>query len=191
MQASGKTVSAEITALEKDVYEKLNKLGELKRAEPPEAVKNYTLKGADGTVELADLFSGHDDLIVVHNMGKSCPYCTLWADGFSGVAKHLASRAGFALVSPDPVSVQQDFKQSRNWRFPVYSAEGSSFIKDMGFESENGGPEPGMSTFVKRDDGIYRIASSPFGPMDPFAGIWHMFALLENGADGWQPKYTY
>jgi hypothetical protein len=45
---------------------------------------------------------GHyKDLILVHNMGQSCRYCTMWADGFNGIHPHLANRAAFALVWPD------------------------------------------------------------------------------------------
>ena len=40
------------------------------------------------------------DLIVIHNMGASCPYCTLWADGFNGIYDHLADRAAFVALQP-------------------------------------------------------------------------------------------
>lgn len=38
---------------------------------------------------------------------------------------------------------------------------------------------------------IFRVASAPFGPFDPFRGAWHLFALLADGVDGWSPKYRY
>ncbi len=38
---------------------------------------------------------------------------------------------------------------------------------------------------------IERITSAPFGPMDRFCGVWHMFALLADGAGDWGPKYRY
>ena len=36
--------------------------------------------------------AGKDDLVVIHNMGASCAYCTLWGDGFNGVYEHLANK---------------------------------------------------------------------------------------------------
>jgi len=186
----GKPTTEEIESLEREIHEKSIQLARLKRAEAPEPVSDYTLEGADGPVCLSELFGDKSDLIVVHNMGESCPYCTLWADGFNGIYPHLADRAAFVLVSPDPVSTQQAFAQSRGWRFPVLSAAASGFTKDMGFD--DGGPMPGVSTFRQGDDGaMQRIASAPFGPMDPFAGIWHLFSLLADGPGEWGPRYEY
>jgi predicted dithiol-disulfide oxidoreductase (DUF899 family) len=62
-----------------------------------------------GSVQLSDLFGEHEDLIVIHNMGVSCPYCTLWADGFNGLIRHLEDRAAFVMVSPDPPDIQKEF----------------------------------------------------------------------------------
>ncbi|MGI9388028.1 MAG: DUF899 family protein, partial [Methyloligellaceae bacterium] len=46
----------------------------------PAAVDDYVFSKVDGTVRLSELFGNKDDLFVIHNMGASCPYCTLWAD---------------------------------------------------------------------------------------------------------------
>ena len=65
----------------------------------------------------------------------------------------------------------------------------------MGFIREYQGKTmhwPGFSTFRRREDGsIVRVAHASFGPGDPYCGIWHMFGILENGVDGWQPKFSY
>jgi predicted dithiol-disulfide oxidoreductase (DUF899 family) len=92
----------------------------------------------------------------------------MWADGFNGLRHHLASRAGFAVVSPDAVRTQQAFAQSRGWEFPLYSGKGSTFIKDMGYLPKADEPMPGVSTFRRRGAKIYRIATAPFGPFDQF-----------------------
>jgi predicted dithiol-disulfide oxidoreductase (DUF899 family) len=65
-------------------------------------VADYKLNSTRSPVALSSLFGAHNDPIVVHNMGQSCRYCTMWADGFNGIYPHLANRAGFAPVSPDP-----------------------------------------------------------------------------------------
>ena len=38
--------------------------------------------------------------MVVHNMGSSCPGCTLWADGYNGVHHHVVTRTGYVVSSP-------------------------------------------------------------------------------------------
>jgi len=181
----------EIQKLEADLLDQHERLAELKRQVPPLKVTDYELKTVAGPVSLSDLFAGKSDLIVIHNMGKGCAYCTLWADGFNGVYRHLESRAGFVVVSPDSPAAQQEFAQGRGWSFRMASGEGSTFIQDMGFRGEKGWM-PGVSTFSRDKTGaILRIAKAPFGPGDPFCGVWHLFALLRDGAADWRPKYTY
>ena len=103
-----------------------------------ELVADYTLQGWNGPVRLSDLFGEKRDLFVIHNMGTSCRYCTLWADGFNGVYEHLADRAAFVLATPNTPQVQQQFARSRGWRFPMVSHQDSSFAKDLGYRLESG-----------------------------------------------------
>lgn len=154
----------------------------------PEPVQDYVLLTDDDTpVRLSELFGDKSDLIVIHNMGKQCPYCTLWADGFNGVTHQLESRAAFVVISPDDPSTQREFARSRGWRFRMASAKGSDFPRDMGFYQEDG-YWPGISTFRKQPDGsLARIAWSYLGPGDPFCSVWHIFDMLPEGADGWEP----
>jgi len=187
----------QMTALHEEIQEKRQKMVELLRQKiNNESVDNYELKSAKGSVKLSELFGDRGDLIVIHNMGKDCPYCTLWADGFNGLVDHIQSRAALVMVSPDSPDVQREFAQGRNWNFEMISGEGSTFIEDMGFkyEGEDGKSwwMPGLSTFRKQPDGtIKRIGMDMFGPGDFYNGVWHMFDLLDEGANGWQPKYSY
>ena len=167
------------------------RLAELKRSSPREPVRDYKLRSTSGEVPLSELFGNQHDLIVVHNMGQACRYCTMWADGFNGLYPHLSSRAAFAVVSPDPPEWQRAFAESRGWRFPILSGEGSTFIKDMGFKEEDG-YMPGVSTFVREESGeIFRVAQPPFGSFDPFCSTWHFFSLLAEGIKDWEPQYKY
>ena len=163
------------------------------KAQGPETVNEYTFKATDGSdVMLSELFGDKDDLIVVHNMGKSCPYCTLWADGFIGVADHLGNRAAFVLTSPDEPETLRQFADGRGWKFRTLSTQGSTFARDMGYEAEPGKPLPGVSAFRREPGGtIVRTGHSPFGPGDLYCGVWHLLDLLKDGAAGWEPKYSY
>ena len=80
----------------------------------PEQVQDYVLKDWNNkNVKLSSLFGKNQDLILVHNMGTRCPYCTMWADGFNGVIDHLQDRTSFVVVSPDSPEVQKEFASSR------------------------------------------------------------------------------
>lgn len=156
----------------------------------PQPIEDYTLATIDGPVKLSQLFGGKKDLFVIHNMGASCPYCTLWADGFNGLYGHLADRAGFVVASPDPPAAQRKFAEGRGWRFPMVSHQGSSFAADMGYRSKHGWM-PGISAFKRAKGKIVRVSDAPFHPGDDFASIWHIFDLLPEGPGEWAPKYKY
>ncbi|MFK7962029.1 MAG: DUF899 family protein [Phycisphaerales bacterium] len=161
------------------------------RARGPEPVKDWSLTDADGApVQLSALFGEHDDLLVVHNMGRGCSYCTLWADGFRGIADHLAQRCSFVLCSHDPPDVLRGFVAERGWNFRCVSGAGSGFTAAMGYASpENTKPMPGVSSFQRRAGGeIVRIAHTPFGPGDDFCAVWPLFDLLADGAADFKPR---
>lgn len=183
----------QITRLEKDITADKKKLIELKQQLPPEQIGEYTFRDWHGNgVSVADLFGDRDELILVHNMGKRCPWCTMWADGFNGLLPHLEDRAAFVVVSPDDPDVQKAFARGRNWQFTMVSCAGTSFAEDVNFRDEKGAYWPGVSALYKDDDGkVYRSAYSYFGPGDDFCSTWHFFDLLKNGSAGWNPKFEY
>lgn len=185
--------SPEVIEIGTKIRELREQLTKARRAAEPEPVADYTFTSPDGEpVTLASLFGSGPDLLVVHNMGKSCPYCTLWADGFVGFAGHLADRAPFVLSSPDQPAVLKEFSQSRGWNYPVVSHAGTTFAKDMGFEPEPGKFMPGVSAFRKNHDGtIVRTGADQFGPGDDYCSVWGLFDLFKDGAEGWEPKYSY
>lgn len=151
----------------------------------PQPVKDYEFTTADGAVRLSTLFGEHEDLILIHNMGISCSYCTLWADGYNGVHQHLVTRAGFVISSPDRPAVQTKFAASRGWTFPMVSHADSTFAADMGFVSEKGGWMPGVSVFRREGETILRVSDTSFSPGDDFCVLWHFFDLLPGGVGEW------
>jgi predicted dithiol-disulfide oxidoreductase (DUF899 family) len=162
--------------LSKSRKKMLKVLGKMAKME----VEDYTLKDRDNTdVKLSSLFGDKKDLVVVHNMGKSCSYCTMWADGFNGIYQYIEKRAAFSLVSPDDSETQMSFAGERGWKFRMYSGKDSSFIKDMGFLNEEGHYLPGVSVFHKTDEGkINRVSKTYFGPGDYFCSVWHFYDML-------------
>jgi predicted dithiol-disulfide oxidoreductase (DUF899 family) len=182
----------QIEALQKEIELKRSSVIELRRSLAPEPVNDYTLQDwQNNGVKLSSLFDGRDELMVIHNMGKRCTYCTLWADGFNGLALPLADRVPFVVVSPDEPHIQKEFAESRGWTFRMLSGHGSAFIKDMGFEKEPGKFWPGVSAFVRKEGKIYRTSYDYFGPGDYYCSAWHLFELFPKGDNGWVPKYKY
>ena len=142
------------------------------------------------TAAWQDLFGTKDDLIVIHNMGRGCSYCTLWADGFNGVYPHLANRAAFVVASPDKPEAQSQFATARGWRFPMITYRGTKLAEDTGYGGD-GSYWPGVSVFQKSGGKVLRITDTAFEPGDLYCGVWHIFDLLPGGTAGWQPKLKY
>lgn len=185
-------VQKEVHRLEKELQEKKKELAELRSKNKPIPVPDYEFTGWDGnTRKLSDFFGKHRELLVISNMGKSCRYCTLWADGFNGLTPHLMDRTGFLVVSPDPVEVQKEFATSRGWIFPMVSDQESDFRYDLGYRN-NKKVDPGALVFTKDDNGqIYLFSSSYFGPGDNYCVMWDFMDMMPNGHNKWEPKYQY
>lgn len=186
-------ISDELQQLEEKHKELSRQLAEARRNIPSIGVQDYAFRNPDGSeVRLSELFADRNELLVIHNMGRKCAWCTLWADGFNGIAHHLESRAAFVLASPDDPATQKEFVESRGWRFRTVSCAGNSFAHDLGFEPEPGKYWPGVSAFRKNEDGtIQRTAHATFGPDDEFCSAWHLFRMLPNGINDWAPKFDY
>lgn len=187
-------VHASLEDIEKQILALKKRATELRRSLPPLPVKDYTFHDRDNKpVRLSELFEGRTDLLVVHNMGKGCRYCTLWADGFVGLNAHISNRSPIVISSPDDPATMSAFAASRNWPFRMVSIKGTTFAADMGFGPGDGSVWPGVSAFHKQpDNAIVRTARSPlWGPGDDYSPAWHMLDLLKDGPNGWEPQYTY
>lgn len=193
MQTSVQEVDALIDELQAEIGEMKKRLKELQKGRPLEPVENYQLTTREGEVKkLAELFGDKDEMLLVHNMGQACPYCTLWADGLNGLVPHLENRAAFIVASPDSPEQQQKFSESRGWKFKMASVQGTTLPSDLGFEPEPKSYYPGVSALYKDAQGnIFRTGKAFFGPGDDFCAAWPMLDLLKDGDNGWEPKYRY
>ncbi len=151
-------------------------------------VEDYELKDHWGkTVLLSEAFGKHDKLVLVHNMGNHCNYCTLWAEGFKGIWRHLGSgeygnSTAFLLVNNDNPETQRNVAAKHGWDFPMLSAKGTTLFADLGFQTDEDGKSyynPGVSTLMKDESGrIHRNAKESFGPGDMFCSVFHFFDLF-------------
>src|SRR5258708_27570157 len=186
-----KETAKELAAYRGQIAGLRKKMREVQAAVEPEEVRDYAFATQQGTVRLSALFGAKPDLIVIHNMGASCAYCTLWADGFNGIYDYLASRAAFVVSSPDRPDVQKKFAAGRGWRFPMVSHADTTFASDMGYGSAGGGWRPGVTAFRKSGNRILQVSDAATSPGDDFCPLWHFFDLLPEGSAGWRPQFTY
>ena len=180
----------EISKIEKQLYELTNKLNELRKTNDEGEVANYTFSTQEGDVNLLDLFGDNDQLLVIHNMGQGCRYCTLWADGFNGFLPHLESALSVVLVSKDPPELQRKFANSRGWRFRLASHGGGKYLQEQTvIDGEDN--MPGAVVYESSGSRITSKNACAFGPGDLYCSIWNLLGMAGRGAGDWTPQYNY
>ena len=183
-------IDEKIQALEKQIHDLTTELHRLRKDARGAKVRNYEFATLEGTVTLRDLFAGRDRLLVIHNMGQGCRYCTLWADGINAFLPHLESALSVALLSRDPPETQRQFANARNWRFRTASHGGGDYIREQTvMDGQNN--TPGAVVYEREDDEIYRKASAVFGPGDLYCSIWNLLGLAGLGDSEWTPQFRY
>ena len=183
-------MSDEIAEIEKQLFELTGRLNELRKTNSGIEVGNYIFSTLDGDVTLLEMFGENDRLLVIHNMGQGCRYCTLWADGFNGFLPHLESAMSVVLVSKDSPDVQRSFANSRNWRFRLASHGGDDYIKEQSVV-EGQGNMPGAVVNERNGDQIARKNVAVFGPGDLYCSIWNLLGMAGLGETDWTPQYRY
>src|SRR5438874_11222923 len=99
--------------------------------------KGYRFDTDEGGASLADFFRGRSQLLVYHFMfgpdyAAGCPSCSSIADGFNGIAVHLANHDVMLwAVSRAPLAKLQAYKRRMGWTFPWASSFGSDFNADF------------------------------------------------------------
>jgi len=180
----------EAQKLEFEIMQKAQQLAELRAKDSAPAVSDYTFKTLDGDVTLTDLFAGRDRLLMIHNMGQGCRYCTLWADGINGVLPHLEDAMAVALVSKDPPDVQRRMALDRGWNFRLASHGGGSYMAEQCAMGEHANM-PGATVYERRDAKIMRRGQTAFGPGDLYSPLWHFLSLAGIGAGDWTAQFHY
>jgi predicted dithiol-disulfide oxidoreductase (DUF899 family) len=180
----------EITALEAQIFQLTTRLQELRKANPASPVPNYTFDTQSGQASLLELFGDRDRLMLIHNMGQGCRWCTVWADGFNGILPHLESAMSVVLVSRDSPEVQRRFANSRGWRFRLASHGGGDYIREQSAQAgmDNGA---GVVVYERKGETIMRKNSAVFGPGDLYCSLWHLLALAGMGEDEFTPQFNY
>jgi predicted dithiol-disulfide oxidoreductase (DUF899 family) len=128
----------ELLEAEKDLTRRSDELARRRQALPWVRLDNeYRFQTDDGSASLADLFRGRSQLLVYHFMfgpdySAGCPSCSAIADGFNGIAVHLANHDVMLwAVSRAPLAKLQAYKRRMGWTFPWASSHGGDFNRDF------------------------------------------------------------
>jgi len=128
----------ELLAAEKELTRQSDELARRRQALPWVRIdKDYKFDTDEGSASLKDLFRGRSQLLVYHFMfgpdyKAGCPSCSAIADGFNGIAVHLANHDVMLwAVSRAPLEKLQTYKKRMGWTFPWASSFGSDFNDDF------------------------------------------------------------
>jgi predicted dithiol-disulfide oxidoreductase (DUF899 family) len=101
-------IQDQIRKQEQLIFDASKQLETLRKEIPLQPLtKTYVFHTSDGERSLSDLFLGKKNLILIHNMGFGCHWCTAWADGINGVLAHLEAMTSIVLVSKESVGADE------------------------------------------------------------------------------------
>ncbi|WP_241267087.1 DUF899 family protein [Streptomyces scabichelini] len=158
-------------------------------------------------VTLSGLFTAPDRPLIVYQFmyGKAqtepCPMCTLWIDGFNGVARHIAQNADFAIAAAADLPALRQHARNRGWtRLRLLSCGDSTFKYDLGSEDKAGEQDSTVSVFTRDGDGTIRHVYSTHPRMaddidergiDLLTPVWHLLDLTPGGRGDWYAGLDY
>lgn len=180
----------EAEKLEREIMEKSRRLATLRQAEGNIEIADYAFQTLNGEVCLSSLFDGRERLLMIHNMGQGCRYCTLWADGVNGVLQHLEDAMAVALVSKDPPEIQRRMALDRGWRFQLVSHGGGAYMTEQCAMGEHAN-FPGAAVYERKQGKLMRRGRTAFGPGDLYSPVWHFLALAGLSEEDWTPQFHY
>jgi predicted dithiol-disulfide oxidoreductase (DUF899 family) len=154
---------------EKELTRKSDELTEQRQQLPWVKVdKAYRFETDEGSASLDELFTGRSQLMIYHFMfgpdyKAGCPSCSMIADGFNGIAVHLANHDVMLwAVSRAPLPKLQSYKQRMGWTFPWASSFGGDFNEDFNvFFTEEQQREGGIDYNYRREPAFQRSAGTP------------------------------
>ncbi len=151
----------DLLAAEKELTRRGDELARRRQELPWVRVeKDYQFETDDGSASLADLFGGRSQLLVYHFMfgpdyKAGCPSCSAIADGFNGIAVHLANHDVMLwAVSRAPLAKLKAYKQRMGWSFPWASSHAGDFNYDFNVSV----------TEAQQRDGTIEYNYRPSGP---------------------------
>jgi predicted dithiol-disulfide oxidoreductase (DUF899 family) len=159
------------------------------------------------TVRLSELFTGPNRSVVVYHFmygkkqTKPCPMCTLFIDGWNGVAHHLAQNVDVVIVAAADSKALRAHARARGWdNLRLLTCANSTFKFDLGSEDEEGNQDSTVSVFTKDREGTLRHFYSAHPSMaedikergiDLLCPVYNVLDLTPQGRGGWYASFDY
>jgi predicted dithiol-disulfide oxidoreductase (DUF899 family) len=162
------TARLALLQVEKELTRKSDELARERQALPWVKVdKAYRFETDAGSASLHDLFKGRSQLMIYHFMfgpdyKAGCPSCSMIADGFNGIAVHLANHDVMLwAVSRAPLPKLQAYRQRMGWTFPWASSFGGDFNADFNVFFSGEQQRGGIDYNYRREPPFQRPAGAP------------------------------
>jgi predicted dithiol-disulfide oxidoreductase (DUF899 family) len=208
----------ELRLAEIELMRQRERVAELRRALPQGAkIEDYVfeegpadLNAGDAPVRkvrLSELFSGPNrSLVVYHFMygkkqEKPCPMCTMWIDGWNGVAHHLAQNMDVAIVAAADLPTLRAHARKRGWdNLRLLSCGSNTFKYDLRSEDREGNQDSTVSVFTKEKDGTLRHFYTAHPRMstdvkergiDLLTPAYNVLDLTPQGRGDWYASFKY
>jgi predicted dithiol-disulfide oxidoreductase (DUF899 family) len=201
-----------------DLMKQRERVAEIRRALPQgAAITDYeflegprALDAGDAPirkVKIGELFSAPERPLVIYQLmfgkkqTKPCPMCTLWIDGYNGVAHHIAQNMDFAIVAAAEPILLRAYARERGWHnLRLFSAGKSSFKYDLGGENQHGGQDSSLNVFTKNADGTVRHFYTQHPRLaqdinergiDLLTPVFNLMDITPRGRGNWYPSLGY
>jgi predicted dithiol-disulfide oxidoreductase (DUF899 family) len=177
---------------EKELSRAHDALAAKRRRMPWMAVdKEYWFEGPAGRVSLADLFEGHQQLIVyrafygpevtTYAVGgsypeRACVGCSLGADQVAHPGHLHARNTSLAWVSRAPQADIQSLKKRHGWEHIPWYTITDDFDKDFDVDEWHG-----TNAFIREGDGIYRTYFINVRGDEQMGGTWNYLDITALG----------
>jgi predicted dithiol-disulfide oxidoreductase (DUF899 family) len=208
----------ELRVAEIELMRQRERVAQLRRGLPPGAVvEEYVFEEGPAsldegdapvrTVRLSELFTAPDRPLVVYHLmygkkqTKPCPMCTMWIDGWNGVAQHIARNVDLAIVAAAGVAELRAHGRNRGWnRLRLLSCGSNTFKYDMRSEDAEGRQDSTVSVFSKESDGTLRHFYSARPTMasdikergiDLLTPVYNILDLTPQGRGIWYASLDY
>jgi predicted dithiol-disulfide oxidoreductase (DUF899 family) len=208
----------ELRVAEIEAMREVERVAELRRRLPEGAIVedyDFTEGPADldagdepaKTVRLSELFTGSGRALIIYQpmFGKKqtspCPMCTMWIDGYNGVAQHITQNADFAIAAAADVPALRAYARTRGWKnLRLLSCGDSTFKFDMASEDAEGNQDSTISVFTRDSSGALRhfYSAHPWladdvneRGIDRLTPVYNMLDLTPQGRDDWYAELSY
>jgi predicted dithiol-disulfide oxidoreductase (DUF899 family) len=182
----------ELQVAEIELMRQRERVAALRRELPRGAVlQDYVFEEGEPVrqVRLSELFTAPGRALVIYHLmygkkqAKPCPMCTMWVDGWNGVAHHLAQNMDVAIVAAADQRTLRQYAEVRGWdRLRLLSCGSNTFKYDLRSEDREVEQDSTVTVITRDADGTLRHFYSAHPRMSE--------EVKERGIDLLEPVYN-